>query len=1059
MVRKQLEQLLGTDSNTDGEGGGSSHRRMIKRESKKLEGFSDSHSESPSKQSNKPNSLSNFMSNSPSEAADDLRSNKSTVKTITSSSTATTKKQSNKSSNPRYSVNDLVQNSAWAGKFTESAVRRPARISRSRTDGALQNSNSNISMGNRFHQQPLNHHWINSTKGPELPHDNADISRSSSPKSDRPTKSRLARRRSSGDVNTITPSNSGGRRPRRKLRAPSNGSTAPGSPHTSQSPHSSRSRLRRVAVVPLTPEKETAEPFSNSDPLLMTPYNVLQDPKYKKSARSYSDLVMIAAESNKSPMISLKKILQEEKSRLAHGKVHDNEGTDEIVRERSRSAGKLRRKSRSKPHPLLKIPFSDGEPSTENSERKKADDLDNSKAVLGVQNFGKSVAKSMKKQAKNTKRRISRQITNAKAATTSRSTPKSHILLDSTAEGSIIDYHNDESDSAFSSKKDQNDDKNNSPLPLKAPSGHRGWGGLAYHEPHSRFSKRNSSSTIDNLRQNDQRMPLKKEDEGKLDSPVPLRPPSGHVKETSPLPLKAPSGHIKINREDFSPLPLKAPSGHIKIIREDVSPLPLKPPSGKMQRNSPMDHSSGSPEEPNSIATEELKQSHRRLQPPPDLPILPEEEGDGKKSRKKRGSKINRMLMRTKKSEIKSTKNIYEQLNSSFGSGLYVNPNAVKSSSVFNPVYCDDDYEENSTSDFTVNKLTDQKGIQFVFYGDPTSRGDNSSSFHKPMNGSFENDDHSVTEKTEPTTSTSSRAITCKQINTPSDRDSSVSTFVSSVVTADNRHFSKNSSEKSYGSPINNTSIAMIPNLMTNSDECQRQSPDTLNTSDEMEVSFKEVAEDKEVITSMDNLLEPSHHNEILAEIDTKDFNIESESVCEKKGSKEKGDDAPSQTGQTTGSNIIGSEASKTKRVSSNQKRSDDSKTEQEIFDLLRNESRKIRKEAKDRKDSSRERAGRHKKESRRLRQRKHIVDMDITVDTDPLEISEISNPHMHIATDRKKPGKTFRSSLSKSDSRGKMKTGDVRKERKSFSRKRASKEVSMAKSAKLAVDAAINER
>ena len=1043
LVRKQLEEMLGTDSNTDGEGGGSSHRRMIKRKSKTI---ADSRIESPTMQINESNSLSTFISHQPKESRQDHRSSKSTNKTITSSSTDTTKKQSNQSGSHRYSVNDLVQNSSWAGRSNESAVRRPARLSRARTEGALPKQNSNSSLGNGLHQQHSNYHWIKSTNGPEIPHNDTDNHRSSTPNSDRPTKSLLARRRSSGDVSTATPSGSGGsgsRRPRRKLRLPSNGSTTPSS-RASRSPHSSRSRSRKAVATAAaqTPRKETAESTSDSDPVLMTPYNVLQDPRYKRSARSYSDLVMIAADSNKSPIASLKKILRDEKEVSASGKGRNNEGTDDRVRERSRSAGRQRRKSsRSTPHPLLKIPFSDGEPSTETNEKQPKDEYDNSKAgLLGVQGFGKSVAKSMKKQAQNTKRRISRQISNAKAATTSRSTSKSHVLLDSTDESNILDYESDESDSAFSSKKDKDGGKNSSPLPLKAPSGHRGLGGESYQEPSSRFPKRIPNTTMDMIRQNNRRVPLKNENEENSNSPLPLRPPSGHVKQTSrsSLTQRAPSGNAKT----ASPLPLKAPSGHMK----DFSPLPLKPPSGQVQQhNSPTDRRPGSPEDPNPNATEYSgRYHHRHEQPPLGPPPLSEAASDGEKIRKKRGSKINRMIMRAaKKNETKSTKNSYEQLNSS-----------IETSSFFKPVYRDNDNEQDSATEFTVNN--DHKGIQFVFYGDSTSKGDNSSSFHKPTNGGFGHDDSSVTQKTEPTSSSSSRAITCKQIYTPSDRDTSISTFVSSVATLDSRPRSRNTSEKSSSSQIQNTSILMVPNLMN--DERQKQSPGNVNAPDEMDFPIQKAIEDKEGVNVTNKSLEPVH-NEITAEVDPKAQNIESELGFNKKGSKEKGgDDALSQTRRTTGTDITGSESSKKKRVSKHKKYAGESITEKEIFDLLKKESRKARKEAKDRKDSSRERAGRHKKESRKLRQKKLIVDMDITVNSDPLEISEISNPYMHTTTERKKPAKTLRSSMSKSDSRGKMKTGDVRKDRKSSSRKRASKEGSMSASIKDAVDLAIYE-
>merc|ERR1712157_375409 len=104
--------------------------------------------------------------------------------------------------------------------------------------------------------------------------------------------------------------------------------------------------------------------------------------------------------------------------------------------------------------------------------------------------------------------------------------------------------------------------------------------------------------------------------------------------------------------------------------------------------------------------------------------------------------------------------NSYEQLNCSVGSGLFLN-GISDNAPMLPPVYGNDDNDDSSI-EFTVSKPAEP--IQFVFDSSLSGRDNNSISFHKPMNGSFENEDTSVTQKTDPSTTTSNRPITCKQI-------------------------------------------------------------------------------------------------------------------------------------------------------------------------------------------------------------------------------------------------------------------------------------------------------
>jgi len=185
-----------------------------------------------------------------------------------------------------------------------------------------------------------------------------------------------------------------------KAAASANGNT----PETAAAAGSSSSQLARAAASMAkaaastsatacsTPETAAT---SGSSSQLATPYSVLQNQRFKLSSKTYSDRLMIATnDSEKTPMDSLSKILNDEK-------------------QLSSSSSSLEREPRvavQLPLSLLKIPFGGDDDESVEDEEAAAE-----KSLKKKKGFGKSVAKSMKKQAQNTKRKIERQITKMSA--------------------------------------------------------------------------------------------------------------------------------------------------------------------------------------------------------------------------------------------------------------------------------------------------------------------------------------------------------------------------------------------------------------------------------------------------------------------------------------------------------------------------------------------------------------------------------------------------------------------------------------------------------------------
>ena len=341
----------------------------------------------PLKQKIKHNTLSSYFSNPEIGTRQARRS----CRSIDTSSTTKTKKQSNSSGQKGLSVNELV-NSPWANgvtKLSESFDRRVRRI-------------------------PRNSHL----------RDKLDYYHPSTPELNRPVRKHF-KRRSSNDTSALTQSDSGTRnKPRRKYRNSMSGSIHM-IPSTSL-PSSPKSSGRKTPK----PVKPTINKMDIIEPGLVTPYNVSREPEGKSSAHSYSDRVMIAAESNRTPMANLKRYLNDEKMLTSSELPATN-----YVWGETKSLGRTPCKSKKMSRSLLQIPFSDGASTAEIS-GKRDEETHNLRATLSVQSFGKSVARSMKNKAKNTKRRIRKQLSKmappitTKSATSSTSAPVCHIPID-----------------------------------------------------------------------------------------------------------------------------------------------------------------------------------------------------------------------------------------------------------------------------------------------------------------------------------------------------------------------------------------------------------------------------------------------------------------------------------------------------------------------------------------------------------------------------------------------------------------------------------------------------
>lgn len=341
----------------------------------------------PLKQKIKHNTLSSYFSK-PEIGSRQVRRS---CRSIDTSSTTKTKKQSNSSGQKGLSVNELV-NSPWA-------------------NGVKKNSES---FERRVRRTPRNSHL----------RDKLDNHYPSTPELNRPVRKHF-KRRSSNDTTALTQSDSGTRnKPRRKYRNSMSGSIHM-IPSTSL-PSSPKSSGRKTPK----PVEPTINKMDIIEPGLVTPYSVSRTPKGKSSPHSYSDRVMIAAESNRTPMANLKKYLKDEKMLTSS----EPSSSANYVWGESKSVGRTPRKSKKLSKSLLQIPFSEGTSTAEIGE--KRDEETHNHRSLSVPSFGKSVARSMKNKAKSTKRRIGKRFSKmappitTKSATSSTSAPASHIPID-----------------------------------------------------------------------------------------------------------------------------------------------------------------------------------------------------------------------------------------------------------------------------------------------------------------------------------------------------------------------------------------------------------------------------------------------------------------------------------------------------------------------------------------------------------------------------------------------------------------------------------------------------
>jgi hypothetical protein len=926
LVRKKMEEIHVTVGAFEGEGDDFG-RQDPDQDSSKAEESSDNETERFSKKNINNNTLSIYFSPPQQGTWQGRRGRKSTNKSITTSSTTSTKKQSNSTIQKRCSMNELVLNSAWA-------------------DGVKNNS--------EFSERRIRCARRHSKMDDHYP---------STPNSDGPTKNRFAMRRSISDVNAITRSDFGSRnKNRRKFRRSISESLVPNT-------RTSKRLASLFSSVPSSPKspKSTADTSSAAESVLgtiVTPYSILRDPKYKLSTRSYSDRVMIAAESNKTPMAALRKYLQDEKELSASADVDKNVFPDKT--------GRTPRRSKQMPQSLLQIPFFDGTTNIESSEKRGDDEVDNNKAALAVQAFGKSIAKSMRKQAKNTKRKIGQHISKmappqtAKSTISSMSKPASHVPLDDTATSETPLFVGHIFDSSY-----LHDDPLNY---LKPPSGHCPRKETGFHFPTSNVTK-------DSVHRTNRYVP-----------PLPLTPESE-------------SNH----RQDSSGL----------NVGDDLK--------------------QGYEENSRKISISKVNRKNRQKR----------KSNSKKRSDAQLESSVEKSFVQASSDGDPSSK-YSDQGSSSRGYDFQESP-IIESKSDESPTFDDNDDEEEDSSiegSFNINIATNQKEkinkqLQpLVVDGNSTIKDDGKGGSSQKIRDSSKQADLSCTPNkhpvpaspnTETTTSTPSQSIACKHVYTFYDRcnSSSISTLVTSVPTSPSQTRSKNNSEKGYDNLNQHNDNEIDSNSINNKKECRNQRQKNKNTSEHMEVPKKEETNEMETSNTTNTSYAAFQDNEISIEVETKADKLASEPALNEEASKKKEDDGLSQPTGTL-------EASKTKVVRKHEK-TKESNVLSEPFDLLKQENKRENR-AKLRKEATRERFERHKKNLQTMRLKQNIIDREIAVDYNPLDLSKISCTY-HASPEQRKSAKPRRSFTSESSSRnGQPQPANTAKERKSKNSRRGSK-------------------
>ena len=883
----------------------------------------------------KHNTLSSYFSTPQLGARQGRRS----CRSIDTSSTTKTKKQSNKGVKKSLSVNDLL-NSPWSngGKV----VRRIPRNSRLRDK-----------MDNHY---PL------------------------SPAIDRPVRKHFTRRRSkSEDISHLTRSDSGTRnKPRRKYRNSMSGSIEP-IPNTSL-----------LLLTPKQPdaatekqEKPTTKKTFITEPGLVTPYSVPRETECKSSTRSYSDRVMIAAESNKTPMASLKKHLRDEKVYSSS----ENETANRV----SGQTG-----SKKVPQTLLQIPFSEGT-STGMSEKRDVE-ADNKKTTKPVQGFRRSVVRSMKRQAKNTKRKIGRQISKMIV---------SNVPIDERT------------------RSNQYNGIQNIPVSpivaLKPPSGLFGDG---------------ENGGI----QNSPMSPL-----------TAVKPPSGiHISPRSPLTaVKPPSGlcpHEDLRGNQSSPssplVALKPPSGHVP--RKKPGSQGLNFPGGHRRRRR-----SGS-RKPSENVVQDTS---------PYLPSqLPESEIDqkhGRKSRKKTRSSGSRRRRPKKKSNSKEKlidghlefsveHSSYYQVITSGNLGPSLSEQGSSSRSFDfelsgdmtfdpnqSPIFDEaDEAAEDSTlersykinPDIHSNGKFSEETYALILDGDSTIEDDGKMSPPRHARGTSIADNFASpsTVSTEVEISKSSLLSTSEDIHTVSDRNnrSSISTLITAPSSPSCTQ-SKSNIEKSSCSlnQCDNSELGPKCTIIDEEDRSQQQNP---NNFEGITVPKIEETEEKETntITSTPAL---SLHD---IQASTEETNPNSLASLNKNVSKIH--DEPQQQ-RVVENKIIESQALECQEIREQQTTKEPDLSSELLVLVKNNGKSKKESRANDRKETTRKLFEKHKKETERLRRNhQQLMEMDITVEHDPLAVSEISNPY-HVI-EQKRSQKSRRTSKAESTNTSKEKKPKTRR-------------------------------
>ena len=402
LLRKKMEEILGSDIEYECDFSSSDFSTS----STPDDAPTNNRSASPKK---KKNSLSNYIQSPGKRMSQGRRkSRNSTNKSIGTSSTTTTKKQSNSGKKEKKWADGVRRNSEASAERRSRRPRRK-RLSRSKSaergdskpDKSDEHSLIPISDGRpRRFMRRLSTGDINEKAQPLL-----------APNSEGKPKRRFLRRLSTGNINETSQPNFSAQSKCRRGNRHSTGSNVDLQKNTSNLVDSLA--LSHRIPPPVTAKNDLVDSLALSHRVppspIKSPYNILNDPKYKLSAGSYSDRLMLAVESCDS-LGSLKKYLRED------GGVGNDFSS-------------------------LEIPFFDEAKSKEDGEKLVGDASNKRKKQQRRLSIGESVAKSVK----NTTRMIGKQISKIAPASAPKPT-MTHLPLDDTINSvsSCISQEDDE---------------------------------------------------------------------------------------------------------------------------------------------------------------------------------------------------------------------------------------------------------------------------------------------------------------------------------------------------------------------------------------------------------------------------------------------------------------------------------------------------------------------------------------------------------------------------------------------------------------------------------------